>query len=504
MYKEYSASFFGLRNSKASAKMKTNITKEEWKNVMRTADEIKDFFAFIYEKHLRITDFFAEIIESGDFEEKFCFCIVTDGKITPYESDELYKTENGYEFQENNVNEAADVDEALRKIYFVKCDSYSFCDSLAVGIDEYGNELRVYYWAVIKRIAELNLKYLDAAREAYHTWISEQFINGWQNVVNAEEMISLHFEAMKTFHIKVKRQLGIDLGIINNIAGTDYEQKPCRATMCFCLSRDFSNYIVKLREPISLEAGAIRLHRKMLQMVQPGQKLVLKQMQSNDEKFYEWKILGIADDETIDGQNMAVFRLRNHADWVMEIGGKTVACYKCNGYKIEHDIFVIQEFEEHYEAVFQIPCTEEVRSIVRAAIEQNQGSALILIDKDQFESLSEESRIKASEEAVGFAEEEETVLTKKRFECFSAIDGTILLDKHGKCLRFGMMLNSEERGHGREERGSRFNSVDNYIENCKKEKIDAIGVVVSEDKTVNIIDTAHNEVADHGGEGYEE
>lgn len=466
---------------------------------MKTTEKIKDFFALIDEKQLRMIDFFDKIVENRNLGRIFRFGLVTNEKISIYENGKLQEIgtinwREGSDFEESEC-----INETLRSIYCVEETSASFCGIFSMEIDEHENVFAVYYWAALKYFGELNPIYLNIANEIYRKWISKKYYGNWQ-FDHDEEIAELCFETFKKFHKKIKNQLEIDLDIINEIAGAPYEKDPCHAVLCFCASNKELDYLVTFMEPVHLREDNVQLVRKKLRMVQSGQCLVASRKKEYSGNSSGWEISGIAKEECIKGQMIAVFRIRNHLEWVVEIDGKTAVCYKGSHYFIEHDIFKIKEFAECFETVFHCACTEEVQNIIRAAIRQNHGSALIFMDKVQLENLSGESKVKACMKSVGFVGGTQTALTKEQLSCFSAIDGTMLLDKFGVCLRYGMMLNSPESEHGRRERGSRFNSVDNYIENCKKENIDAIGVVVSDDEIVNIMGTAHKEIGNHGGE----
>ena len=79
---------------------------------------------------------------------------------------------------------------------------------------------------------------------------------------------------------------------------------------------------------------------------------------------------------------------------------------------------------------------------------------------------------------------------KKILYSLTNIDGVTIIDyENNKCVAFGSILDGITKNEGNSERGSRFNSIKTYLENLslKNESEVAIGLVVSEDKTIDIL-----------------
>ena len=64
-----------------------------------------------------------------------------------------------------------------------------------------------------------------------------------------------------------------------------------------------------------------------------------------------------------------------------------------------------------------------------------------------------------------------------------SIDGAFMIDPFGKCSGIGLILSNPNSGKGNPERGSRYNSAVNYINNNKN----SIAVVISEDRMIDIL-----------------
>lgn len=70
----------------------------------------------------------------------------------------------------------------------------------------------------------------------------------------------------------------------------------------------------------------------------------------------------------------------------------------------------------------------------------------------------------------------------------TAIDGALLADLSGKCYAIGVIFDGEVKKLGKVERGARYNSVANYvyIKKCEEPDSQIFGVIVSEDKSVEV------------------
>ena len=71
----------------------------------------------------------------------------------------------------------------------------------------------------------------------------------------------------------------------------------------------------------------------------------------------------------------------------------------------------------------------------------------------------------------------------------TAIDGTVILDHEGTCYGMGVILDNLEDIKGKSERGARYNSAYKYIISCKRKGTDGMAIVVSADRTVDILTT---------------
>lgn len=65
------------------------------------------------------------------------------------------------------------------------------------------------------------------------------------------------------------------------------------------------------------------------------------------------------------------------------------------------------------------------------------------------------------------------------------VDGALFLDMEGNCFAFSVLVDGQAVNKGDVGRGSRYNSITNYV---KKQKHGIyIGIIISEDGMVNIV-----------------
>lgn len=254
-------------------------------------EQLKEFYEKIKCKNLRITDLFKTIVKANHLEEKFYLCLVNKETFQYYKCDEEDFKSADRDFTES-IQGKMQVDAFIKEALNLGEGSITFCNAVTGIVDEKGMVHQVYYWAAIDGVSEINPMYLEALNDAYKEWISEHFI--WNVEIQDEkvEKEKLRLRTEETFQRRLKLQFGIDLNVINEIAGTYYESSDCHAVMSFDLTSDPVEYIVELNEAVSLKEANIRLCRKLLQMVPPDHSLLLRRMDKNNE-LSEWKIVGI-------------------------------------------------------------------------------------------------------------------------------------------------------------------------------------------------------------------
>lgn len=361
------------------------------------------------------------------------------------------------------------------------------------------------YLAGTPEITGMNTFFLSIIERVYSEWMEREYIEKEKESSDIivlgkpgerEKIIEqLKKQVIEEFVKQTSLIYKIDINLINGIAATFYESTSCHASLCFVLS-DHSidcEMDMEMDEEEAFLKGSERKYRKKLQMVQKNQSLLfLKEKSQDSENYtlmdssYVWKAQGLINKEKLNRlkETKISFSIQGHMVWDMEINGKLAVSYKCGQYRLYNKNTCCKQFAKQYKNVFQTSTVpENVGKIVSKAFELDHGLVLIFIEKDAVNSREEIKK------AIGFRMKKEEILTDVQLESISLIDGAILLTEEGMCYKYGMILNSMENGDGELARGSRYNTTRNYIINCKMEKIQALAIIISEDKMVNIIST---------------
>lgn len=453
-------------------------------NKLKIMDKIFDFSKYVFNSQLTIFELYKKIIIDKRFKCEFYFCIIYGAYIYCYENN-IQKFQIEFEGFGDDIN---GVEAALKTTCSIQSKDICFLKLLDIGAEQ-GKSYYIYGLSILREFYGVNELYLNEVNKVYGNWLQQSYVRLSKIEEKAENKIDcrakkhdMHNKWIReinlNFYNLIYEMMGIDLDIINEVAGYYYERKECNSKLCILLDEKSLKYKVEFAEEILLEIDQIRMIRKVLEMVQEGQCLVIG---LRDRNSCVKQVLGIAGEKECQGT--LVFKIKSHLNWMMELNDEVVIGYRNGKYIIEHLYFKLKEFEENYKSVFDIHNMEDAKEIVREAILLNHGSSMIFIDTTNIKAMESLKYAKS----VGFECESKGKLSVEKLRNISAIDGAIMLDKDCHCLKYGMILNSEQQANGSLARGSRYNSVLNYIQNCCEKDIPAMGVVVSEDRTVDII-----------------
>ena len=125
-----------------------------------------------------------------------------------------------------------------------------------------------------------------------------------------------------------------------------------------------------------------------------------------------------------------------------------------------------------------------LESVIEAAARQRHGTIMIIGNPEMIEAESE--RLCNAKVATGI----NTVNLYEKSELISyitSIDGAVLMDTDCRCTCFGAILDGDAVTRGTPARGARYNSTVNYI--TRRSQLDQVfvGIVVSEDGTIDAV-----------------
>lgn len=129
---------------------------------------------------------------------------------------------------------------------------------------------------------------------------------------------------------------------------------------------------------------------------------------------------------------------------------------------------------------------EMVEKLVKILRKQKHGAVAIIFDEET-DAAAEAKRLCDMKRGTRICEticyDKEEGWNEEQILAVSGIDGALFIDHSGKCLAIGVIVDGKAVKTGDVGRGARYNSIANYM----KQKRGCVGIVVSEDGLINVI-----------------
>lgn len=228
-------------------------------------------------------------------------------------------------------------------------------------------------------------------------------------------------------------------------------------------------YILRFHTPVPFAEP--RWARKTLQMATESVALI-----ADAEMIYGLGRISSDHDNSL--QNVFTVAFLDHYHWELRCGQQVFLRSHYGDPKLPQPVVNQELFVTNYERMFPESRLDErntVWEVFNAAIHQDSGSMIVVA-----EDAEQEAQRLSQQGTIVYP----TLMTKELFERVSSIDGTIILDPHGVCHAIGVILDGWANPDCTPARGSRFNSGQRYVKNQKYRRL---AIIVSEDKTVDII-----------------
>lgn len=299
---------------------------------------------------------------------------------------------------------------------------------------------------------------------------------------------SVHNSTMPQTVITIDRFLNNcgfpNIQLIHSLANVKYENQNNEGVICFV--NDEKDIRLKFQNPQPLVYSEIRAIRKYFQMV--GNKLNLIAVPYNakwadptiDKDVDVWMIQGIGECSNA----IATLYYSSGKKWKLVKGEEEVgydgSCF-----------FARRKFNKEHLKLNELSfmCSqEEIKRfirIVKRLMKQNHGTMLVISSV----AREEASRLGHLRRAMETYDYDLNVLTDREMLMISAIDGCILSDAHGNCTALGAILDGEANIATDIGRGARYNSALTYIKKMNELKHKAAAIVISEDGTIDIVNT---------------
>lgn len=259
-----------------------------------------------------------------------------------------------------------------------------------------------------------------------------------------------------------------------------YESNKCNARI-IC-THEVKNLDIKFVKPILLDIYKLRAIRKLLEIANDKFALIVYWKTIEDNPFPVFEVVGFAKVE--DYHQCVQFQILGYLHWRLLDGEKSMLNYRQGRYIVVKE----DEFDDKYlrQCLHNIFCGNEepdkIHNIINEALKQLHGTTLIITSDAKNEVLRLCSKNRGYQ-----IEEIELDKQPSLVNNITAIDGAIMMDEHGNCFGIGVILDGKCIVSGNQARGARYNSAYNYIAIMGKNKKNAVALVISEDRTVDVI-----------------
>lgn len=293
----------------------------------------------------------------------------------------------------------------------------------------------------------------------------------------------------------LKRQLeswiGIDFRAIDELALQPYEGAKPGGGIAVAFSEDARNicdWFVEKEIPFDLQH--VQLIRKLLAGTGKSGSIVLY----IDKPSKPAHVVGVCHDLAKIDKNAAELlplriQIQGWMSWSLYIYGKMAFQRRASGYYVDRGIDLRAELEAEFGPSGSHAKLEKVICEIQA---QEHGASAVILDFERKTDGTQKSAaariqtLEAHDKAlkVTFAEQP----GEGAIACAAGMDGAVILDLQGNIRYLAAILDGESCIQGKLSRGSRFNSIRNFVADIAKNKNESImGIVCSEDGEINII-----------------
>lgn len=293
-----------------------------------------------------------------------------------------------------------------------------------------------------------------------------------------------------------------DLNLVIPVSGHMYEKQECVSNMAFVPDtyKDILNLDIEYENPIQFNDKNIRSIRKQLEIADRNHCIVFFE-ENGVHRAY-----GVAALSEVEKHLITVIRITGHLTWTAYI--KEVPFFRyingsldCIKEKFDYDIF-----NEQFMTVFSgIPELEENREafikILKAISELHHGTSIVILDEDSYKT--EIKRLTPPKVGHGVALKKEKEFKKMSDEEIQStisqitrIDGGLIFNCNATCGAIGCIFDGrvpEIYNEGTSGRGSRFNSVTLYVNNCAALNSKCLAVISSDDGSIDIVNSEKTE-----------
>ncbi len=271
----------------------------------------------------------------------------------------------------------------------------------------------------------------------------------------------------------------LDINLVTTLTALTYEKSFVNATLYV---PRFDNETEKrtkssgldivFSQPIPFLVDHLRQVRKLMEM--SGKHIALAVNRKGS-------IIGLTSEPVAEGE--CLVRLWGHLTWTITYEGGKISYYD-GRYHLHtekgNDIETLLKLT----AKLSPETAEKIETVILEAARQRHGTILILGNDEDIQS--ESARLCAAKNALGIQKAD---IYEKigLLNYLTAIDGAMFLNYNCECTCIGAILDGDAVTAGSTARGARYNSTVNYVTRRSQLSQEFIGIVVSEDGTVDAV-----------------
>lgn len=291
-----------------------------------------------------------------------------------------------------------------------------------------------------------------------------------------------------------------DCEIITHLSAEKYERNICKSNMAF-IPKQYEEEIIKelqieFKYPVPFDLQKVRTIRKMLESVDSNHCLVFCSKENLENLNFA---IGITRIDSLK-KAIPIIKITGHMEWEAYIGEFPLFRYKCGSVQdIPDASYDENKLKEEFISIFpnnQV-ALKNLKKIVKYISKLGHGTSLVLLDSDGYRTEVERLLSKNAGHGIELKQEYDFSKfnpTKKGeltefLDQVTKIDGGLIMSLDGKMPAIGCIFDGEvyKNFEGNVGRGSRYNSVKLYVNSQNHGEKKCLGIVFSDDGTVDFI-----------------
>lgn len=234
----------------------------------------------------------------------------------------------------------------------------------------------------------------------------------------------------------------------------------------------------------------LRMIRKLIEISKRNTVYLFADKIEEDQLFEITRLVRLKKENQQIVQGDIYIKFSGFMHWSVVCGQKEELTYYHGVYKF-NDSVENRKYEDEINNLKNVD-KEMIKSLVEVIKKQKHGTSVIISDYngdtgsvvDELCRLNRGIRI-SSEIRYQPNKCEEERWNAEQILSITGIDGALFMDMAGRCLAIGVLVDGKATIKGDVGRGSRFNSINNYV--LQKKSGNYIGIVVSEDGMIDVI-----------------